>query len=158
MVRRKVRLLPVSEFKEAVVLIAKCGESHKSYGIRMEKTGADRWLTTWAFPIKDSSAKREGYDKIQVKGDISFSDDYPGCPYCGRHGLTLCPCGHFELYHYEKQRLYLRVVRNARGNWKLFGRNNRRWSRLLRYKVIFSYIYKHISNQLDSLASLLKHI
>ena len=68
----------MSEFKEAVVLIAKCGESHKSYGIRMEKTGADRWLTTWAFPIKDSSAKREGYDKIQVKGDISFSDDYPG--------------------------------------------------------------------------------
>jgi hypothetical protein len=86
----------VSEFKEAVVLIAKCGESHKSYGIRMEKTGADRWLTTWAFPIKDSSAKREGYDKIQVKGDISFSDDYPGCPYCGGHGLTLCLCGHLS--------------------------------------------------------------
>ena len=86
----------MSEFKEAVVLIAKCGESHKSYGIRMEKTGTDRWLTTWAFPIKDSSAKREGYDKIQVKGDISFSDDYPGCPYCGGHGLTLCPCGHLS--------------------------------------------------------------
>ena len=81
---------------EATVLIAKCGESHKSYGIRMEKTGTDRWLTTWAFPIKDSSAKREGYDKIQVKGDISFSDDYPGCPYCGGHGLTLCPCGHLS--------------------------------------------------------------
>ena len=64
----------MSEFKEAVVLIAKCGESHKSYGIRMDK----------------------GYDKNQVKGDISFSDDYPGCPYCGGHGLTLCPCGHLS--------------------------------------------------------------
>ena len=147
----------MSEFKEAVVLIAKCGESHKSYGIRMEKTGTDRWLTTWAFPIKDSSAKREGYDKIQVKGDISFSDDYPGCPYCGGHGLTLCPCGHLSCT-IMRSNVFTCEWCGMQGDWKLFGRNNRRWSRLLRYKVIFSYIYKHISNQLDSLASLLKHI
>ena len=56
----------MSDFNEAVVLIAKCGESHKTYGMRLEKTGHDRWLTTWAFPIKESSAKREGYDKVQV--------------------------------------------------------------------------------------------
>lgn len=31
--------------------------------MRLEKTGHDRWLTTWAFPIKESSAKREGYEK-----------------------------------------------------------------------------------------------
>lgn len=68
----------------------------KKYGMRLEKTGHDRWLTTWAFPIKESSAKREGYDKVQVKGDISFADDYPGCPYCGGHGLTLCSCGHLS--------------------------------------------------------------
>lgn len=86
----------MSDFNEAVVLIAKCGESHKTYGMRLEKTGHDRWLTTWAFPIKESSAKREGYDKVQVKGDISFADDYPGCPYCGGRGLTLCSCGHLS--------------------------------------------------------------
>lgn len=50
----------MSDFNEAVVLIAKCGERHKTYGMRLEKTGHDRWLTTWAFPIKESSAKREG--------------------------------------------------------------------------------------------------
>ena len=55
----------MSDFNEAVVLIAKCGERHKTYGMRLEKTGHDRWLTTWAFPIKESSAKREGYDKVQ---------------------------------------------------------------------------------------------
>ena len=86
----------MSDFNEAVVRIAKCGERHKTYGMRLEKTGYDRWLTTWAFPIKESSAKREGYDKVQVKGDISFADDYPGCPYCGDHGLTLCSCGHLS--------------------------------------------------------------
>lgn len=77
----------------AVVLIAKCGESHKTYGMRLERTGRDCWLTTWAFPIKESSAKREGYDKVQVKGGISFSDDDSGCPYCGGYALTLCACG-----------------------------------------------------------------
>ena len=86
----------MGEFNEAVVLIAKCGENHKTYGMRLEKIGCDQWLTTWAFPIKESSAKREGYDKVQVKGDIAFGDDYPGCPYCGGHGLTLCPCGHLS--------------------------------------------------------------
>lgn len=84
------------EFNEAVVLIAKCGESRRTYGMRLEKTGHDRWLATWAFPIRESSAKREGYDKVQIKGDNSFSDDYPGCPYCGGYGLTLCACGHLS--------------------------------------------------------------
>lgn len=32
----------MDEFNEAVVLIAKCGEWHKMYGMRMEKTGRDR--------------------------------------------------------------------------------------------------------------------
>ena len=67
----------MSDFNDAVVLIAKCGESQKTYGMRLEKTGHDRWLTTWAFPIKESSAKREGYDKVQVKGDISLQMTIP---------------------------------------------------------------------------------
>lgn len=29
----------MSDFNEAVVLIAKCGESHKTYGMRLEKRG-----------------------------------------------------------------------------------------------------------------------
>lgn len=90
----------MSKFNEAVVLIVKCSECHKAYGIRMEKSGCDCWLTTWAFPIKESSAKREGYDRVQVKGNISFADDYPGCPYCGGHEITLCTsCGHLSCTH-----------------------------------------------------------
>ena len=84
------------EFNEAVVLIAKCGERHKTYGMRMEKTERDRWRATWAFPIRESSAKREGYDKTQVKGNLSFAEDYPGCPYCGGQRVTLCSCGHLS--------------------------------------------------------------
>ena len=86
----------MNEFNEAVVVLAKCREGHKTYGIRTERTGNDRWLATWAFPIKESSAKREKYDKTSIKGDILFSKEYPGCPYCGGYGLTLCTCGHLS--------------------------------------------------------------
>lgn len=36
----------MSEFKEAVIVLAKCGESHKTYGMRVEKHGKDNWLVT----------------------------------------------------------------------------------------------------------------
>ena len=52
----------MNEHTEAVIVLAKCGESHKTYGMRAERHGKDNWLITWAFPIKETSAKREGYD------------------------------------------------------------------------------------------------
>ena len=84
----------MSEFKEAVIVLAKCGQSHKTYGMRAEGHGRDNWLVTWAFPIKESSAKREGYDKTTIKGNIQFTDNYPGCPFCGGTELIVCSCGH----------------------------------------------------------------
>lgn len=83
----------MNKFKEAVVLLAKCGEQHKTYGMRAEKISNDHWIITWAFPIKESAAHREGYDKTTVRGTIEFSSDYPGCPYCGGNSITLCSCG-----------------------------------------------------------------
>ena len=82
--------------KEAVVVLCKCGEVHKTYGIRAEKNGQNNWTFTWAFPIKELTSKREGYDQASVKGSISFADDYPGCPYCGGKNCTVCSCGHLS--------------------------------------------------------------
>lgn len=84
------------ETKEAVVVLAKCGETRKTYGMRVERVNQNHWLVTWAFPIKESAAKREGYDKTTVRGTIDFSPEYPGCPYCGGSALTLCSCGHLN--------------------------------------------------------------
>ena len=84
----------MSKVNEAVIVLAKCGHSHKTYGMRAEKVGINHWRINWAFPIKEASAKREGYDKTTVKGQIKFTDEYPGCPYCGGHQLTVCSCGH----------------------------------------------------------------
>jgi hypothetical protein len=86
----------MSEQNEAVIVLCKCAAKHKTYGVRAEKQGRDRWVFTWAFPIKEDAAKREGYDKSFVKGDISFSKDYPGCPYCGGSNWTVCSCGHLS--------------------------------------------------------------
>ena len=86
----------MNEQKEALVVLCKCGEVHKSYGIRAEKIAPKRWSLTWAFPIKEASAKREGYDRSNIGGEISFSVEYPGCPYCGGRELTLCSCGHLN--------------------------------------------------------------
>lgn len=84
----------MSKVNEAVIVLAKCGHSHKTYGMRAEKVGLNHWRINWAFPIKEASARREGYDKITIKGEIEFTDEYPGCPYCGSHQLTVCSCGH----------------------------------------------------------------
>ncbi len=77
---------------EAAVVLCKCHKAHKTYGVRFENREG-QWVYTWAFPIKESVAKREGYDKSVIKGQIAPTVDYPGCPYCGIRGFIVCECG-----------------------------------------------------------------
>ena len=84
------------ELQEALVVLSKCAEMHRTYGIRAEKVNGNHWKLTWAFPIKESSAKREGYDKSSISGNIEVSAEYPGCPYCGQKQFTVCSCGHLN--------------------------------------------------------------
>lgn len=89
----------MSKTLEAVIVLAKCTQAHKTYGMRAEKTASGGWLINWAFPIKDDVAKREGYDRTTIKGNIQFSEEYPGCPYCNQTPVTLCSCGHLNCTH-----------------------------------------------------------
>ena len=82
------------DIHEALVVLSKCPSNHKLYGVRAEKVSSDNWLLTWAFPMKESSAVHEGYDKTNIKGSIEFSAEYPGCPFCDCKGFVLCHCGH----------------------------------------------------------------
>ena len=78
---------------EATVALCKCGKTHKVYGVRFEKAGKKHWKYTWAFPIKESTAKHEGYDKTSIVGVIEPTNDYPGCPYCKAQSFVICSCG-----------------------------------------------------------------
>ena len=78
---------------EANVVMAKCGKSGLSFGIRIEKRTNNKWYCTWAFPLSDKSASNEGYSNKPVSGEIAFDDEYPGCPHCGNSGWVLCGCG-----------------------------------------------------------------
>ena len=77
---------------EAVIALCKCGKSKKTYGIRFERIGTNRWKYTWAFPIKEEAARREGYTETTINGEIEPDLKYPGCPYCGRADLVICSC------------------------------------------------------------------
>lgn len=78
---------------EATVAICKCKETHKSFGVRFETVGQGHWKYTWAFPIKEAAAKREGYDATTIDGFIEPDIDYPGCPYCHSCYFVVCQCG-----------------------------------------------------------------
>lgn len=75
---------------EAVIIMCKCPQNHRAFGMRAERIGDKRWLVNWAFPIKESSAKREGYDQTSISGNLEFAEEYPGCPYCGGRSYIIC--------------------------------------------------------------------
>ena len=87
---------------EASVITAKCKESGKTYGIRVEKIDGD-WIRTWAFPINENEAKREGYDKNVIKGSLRCQSGYSGCPYCGTSGIYQCGCSRITCYDGENR-------------------------------------------------------
>jgi hypothetical protein len=66
----------------ASVILARCAKTKKLYGMRAEQRGND-WVRTWAFPIDEQKAKREGFTDNKISGSLQEVDDYPGCPYCG---------------------------------------------------------------------------
>jgi len=78
---------------EATVAICKCPETKKLYGVRFQKMSPGHWKYTWAFPMRQASARREGYDNTIIEGMIDPDIDYPGCPYCGTKYFVICSCG-----------------------------------------------------------------
>ncbi|GHS85652.1 hypothetical protein AGMMS49957_02210 [Synergistales bacterium] len=78
---------------EAVIALCKCKKNKKLYGVRFERTSMNAWQYTWAFPIKEATARREGYEGTTITGNVEPAADYPGCPYCGSKYFVVCQCG-----------------------------------------------------------------
>jgi len=76
---------------EATVVLGKCSKTKRCFGMRVEKRGG-KWSRTWAFPIEEQTAKKEGFaaNKVSLSGT---DNEYPGCPHCKDGGFVLCSCG-----------------------------------------------------------------
>ena len=74
----------------AVILLQKCSQTKKTFANRVEERSTGSWYKNWAFPIKDSRAKKEGYDKGSINGMLYTAEEYPGCPDCGSRSSVRC--------------------------------------------------------------------
>lgn len=72
----------MNELPRVVVVMARCNKSKNNFGIRFEEKVRGQWFADWSFAIKETSAKKEGYDKGKISGNFVFENDYPGCSYC----------------------------------------------------------------------------
>lgn len=79
--------------RQATVIMAKCKQSRKPFGIRVEKMPDNIWHCTWAFKLTEKAASNEGYGTELVSGQMGLADTYPGCPYCNSGGWFCCTCG-----------------------------------------------------------------
>jgi hypothetical protein len=59
-------------------------------------------LATWAFALKESAAKREGYDRSEIRGTIQLDLSYAGCPHCAKSAVVRCgSCGKVSCWNGE---------------------------------------------------------
>ena len=86
----------------ATVILQKCGRTGKTFGIRVQQMDDGEWYRTWAFPIDEARAGREGYSGTKINSILPETPEYPGCPYCGSKGFFYdYNCGKISCYYGE---------------------------------------------------------
>lgn len=75
-----------------VIVVARCNRTKDLFGMRFEEKSRHRWVADWAFPIQETMARKEGYDRNQIQGSFDFDYDYPGCPDCHAGSIFQCSC------------------------------------------------------------------
>ena len=91
--------------RNIVIVTGRCSPSKQTFGIRFERRSANEWGATWAFSIKESVAKKEGYETTKMDGQFIFEDSFPGCPYCSARSFFLCGCGKLACWTGESRRV-----------------------------------------------------
>ena len=89
-----------------VIVTGRCVKSKKCFGLRFERRPPKRWAATWSFALKESEAKKEGYDQTRISGSFVVEPSYPGCPHCGTMSFSLCgDCEKLACYDGESSRV-----------------------------------------------------
>ncbi len=80
--------------EEKGIVVARCSQSGRDFGIRFEEQKRGRWTANWAFPHKETpSRKRTDYGRGEITGVFEFDAAYPGCPHCDAPSIFQCVCG-----------------------------------------------------------------
>ena len=88
---------------KAEVILMKCPETQKIYGVRVEEWQGD-WFRTWAFPVDVKKASHEGFDKNKIRGNLYPAEEYNGCPYCKSVCFVQCTrCGKLSCWNNEER-------------------------------------------------------
>jgi hypothetical protein len=92
--------------RNIVIVLGRCNRHGRGFGMRLERPGADQWVATWAFPIKDAAAKREGYERAEVSGSFCVGPSFPGCPHCSAASFFRCNgCGKLACWDGESRQI-----------------------------------------------------
>ena len=89
---------------KATVILQKCPQTKKLFGIRVEELEDGEWYRTWAFPIDARRASREGYQNTHILSKLPALQGYPGCPYCGSQSFFYdSNCGKISCFNGEER-------------------------------------------------------
>jgi hypothetical protein len=102
----------MNNLPNVVIVMARCCQTRQSFGIRFEEKVRGQWTAYWAFPIKEASAKKEGYDTSEISGLFGFDSAYPRCPYCSSATLFKCSCGKVACWDGEHRKVICPWCRN----------------------------------------------
>ena len=75
--------------KQQTVVLCRCPESKGLFGIRLDYLEG-RWKAAWSFKLRESTAKREGFGNNHITYTGEYTEEFPGCPYCGSKYFVLC--------------------------------------------------------------------
>lgn len=90
--------------RKIVIVMGRCGRNKQGFGIRFERQAARAWAATWAFPLKEAAAKKEGYDQAKIEGSFAFDPIFPGCPHCHSQRFFVCGCGKVACFNSESSK------------------------------------------------------
>ncbi len=76
--------------RNEMVIMASCQQTKLPFGITVRNVH-NNYEFYWAFKISQSSARKEGFDRNKVNGNIFNSAEFPGCPHCG--AISWFQCG-----------------------------------------------------------------
>jgi hypothetical protein len=89
--------------EEQGVVMARCSQSGRGFGMRFEEQGRGHWIADWAFDTKETPDRRERCSRGEITGDLKFAAAYPGCPHCGAPSIFQCVCGQVACWDGESR-------------------------------------------------------